>query len=41
MSVQWTYHFKKKVETADVAVTYWVDKKDVTLPFKVVVGMGF
>ncbi len=41
MTVSWTYNLKKKVDNCDVVVTYWMDKKDVEVPFKHVISLGF
>lgn len=41
MTVSWTCNLKKKVDSCDIVVTYWMDKKDVKVPFKQVLSLGF
>ena len=41
MAVSWTYNLKKKVDSCDIVVTYWMDKKNVKVPFKQVLSLGF
>ena len=35
-----SFNFKTKVDTARIVITYWTDMKKVSVPFKVVTGVG-
>ena len=40
VTVDRTYNLGRKVDTANITITYWTDLKNVTVPFQVVVGVG-
>lgn len=41
VSVTQTYNLEKKVDSCDITVTYWADRKKLVVPFKLVLGLGF
>jgi len=41
VTVTQTYNLGKKVDSCDITVTYWADRKKLVVPFKLVLGLGF
>jgi hypothetical protein len=41
VTVDWEFQFKNKVDAAKVVVTYWMDRKAVSVPIKLSTGIGF
>jgi hypothetical protein len=40
VSIEKSFNLKKKVDSATIAVTYWVDMRDEEIPFKVTASLG-
>ncbi len=40
VTVSWTYDLKRKVDSAKIVITHWMDMRTVTVPFDMTIGMG-